>query len=73
MLKIQAPCLLSKFGQLTNQELASDPNADFGGLIYIWDGKTISDNASTASPEIIDLAIAASEAGVTLPKNLTWY
>tara|TARA_Y100000748_G_C15460874_1_gene474861 strand:- start:33 stop:1406 length:1374 start_codon:yes stop_codon:yes gene_type:complete len=48
---------------------SSDPNADFGGLIYIWDGKAISDNASTASPEIIDLAIAASEAGCNSPKK----
>ena len=48
---------------------SSDPNADFGGLIYIWDGKSISDNASTASPEIIDLAIAASEAGCNSPKK----
>ena len=48
------------------------PSADFGGLIYIWDGAAISENASKATPEIIDLAEAASKAGVILPRSPTW-
>jgi len=45
------------------------PSADFGGLIYIWDGAAISENASEATPEIIDLAVAASKAGCDAPKK----
>ena len=45
------------------------PTAEFGGLIYIWDGADISENASEATPEIIDLAVAASEAGCNAPKK----
>ena len=45
------------------------PSADFGGLIYIWDGAAISENASKATPEIIDLAEAASKAGCNPPKK----
>ena len=45
------------------------PSADFGGLIYIWEGAAISENASEATPEIIDLAIAASKAGCEAPKK----
>ena len=45
------------------------PTADFGGLIYIWDGAAISENASEATPEIIDLVVAASEAGCIAPKK----
>ena len=40
-----------------------------GGLIYIWDGAAISENASEATPEIIDLAVAASKAGCDAPKK----
>ena len=40
-----------------------------GGLIYIWDGADISANASEATPEIIDLAKAAVEAGCEAPKK----
>ena len=40
-----------------------------GGLIYIWDGAAISENASDAIPEVIDLAVAASAAGCDAPKK----
>ena len=40
-----------------------------GGLIYIWDGADISANASEATPEIIDLAKKAEEAGCETPKK----
>ena len=40
-----------------------------GGLIYIWDGSDISANASEATPEVIDLAKAAVEAGCDAPKK----
>ena len=45
------------------------PSADSGGLIYIWDGAAISENASEATPEIIDLVEAASKAGCDAPKK----
>ena len=40
-----------------------------GGLIYIWDGAEISSNASEATPEKIDLAVAAKDAGCDVPKK----
>ena len=48
---------------------SDEPSADSGGLIYIWDGVAISENASEATPEIIDLAVAASKAGCEAPKK----
>ena len=45
------------------------PSADSGGLIYILDGAAISENASKANPEVIDLAEAASKAGCNAPKT----
>ena len=47
----------------------SPTNAEHGGLLYIWDGDDISDNASQATPEIIDLAVAASNANCPAPKK----
>ena len=40
-----------------------------GGLLYIWDGADISENASEADVEIIDLAEAAADAGCNAPKK----
>ena len=45
------------------------PTYDSGGLIYIWDGAAISENASEATPEIIDLVDAAAKAGCDAPKK----
>ena len=45
------------------------PTYDSGGLIYIWDGAAISENASEAKPEIIDLVDAAAKAGCDAPKK----
>ena len=45
------------------------PTYDSGGLIYIWDGAAISENASEAEPEIIDLVDAAAKAGCDAPKK----
>ena len=47
----------------------SPTSAEHGGLLYIWDGDDISDNASQATPEIIDLAVAASNANCPAPKK----
>ena len=42
---------------------SAGPKFENGGLIYIWDGGEISQNASEATPEIIDLVAAAASAG----------
>ena len=47
----------------------SPTSAEHGGLLYIWDGDDISENASQATPEIIDLAVAASNANCPAPKK----
>ena len=45
------------------------PTYDTGGLIYIWNGAAISGNAAEATPDIIDLVVAASEANCDAPKK----
>ena len=47
----------------------SDTTAEGGGLLYIWDGVDISTNAREATPEIIDLAVAATNAGCAVAKK----
>ncbi len=48
---------------------SAGPKFENGGLIYIWDGGEISQNASEATPEIIDLVAAAASAGCETPKK----